>query len=677
MSATAYLGGLGTAGAAALLGAILPDRRRLLGAGVLAAVGCLAALVGAGEVLVSGRSFTVHVAAVLPLAGLDLRVDALGALFIVTTAAVGLAASCYAVGYGAHARPGRTATALQPAFLATMLLVPAAASVASFLVAWELMALTSLLAVLIEHRRPETRDAAQWYGAMTHIGAAAILLGLLLLATHAGGQGFAVIASHRRQLSAPLASVVFVLVLVGFASKAGAVPLHPWLPRAHPQAPGPISALMSGAMVNMGVYGILRVGRDLLGGGELWWWLVVAALGIVSAVFGALHAAASTDLKRLLAYSTVDNVGLVLIGLGGAGALVASGHRQLGDLLELAALFHMVNHALFKGCLFLGAGAVQHATGTRDLDRLGGLARRMPATAVVFGIGALAITGLPGLNGFASEWLLLQGLLHGFGTHSAVTEAVLLGGVATVAVTGGLTATAFVKALGVGFLGQPRSGDAAGGREVAASMVVGMALLAGGCVVLGVVPGVVLPVVDRAVAVVDHVVATVPARSAPPVRSGLGLDLAPLQGAVEPALLVMGMLAGIVAAWGLLRLVPRQAELRARRRTEAWGCGREVQTARMEITATSFAEPLQRVFADVLRPDRDVEVTHAAESRYFPEAITFHQRVDDAVERAVYRPVIGTVERWGNLARRVPNGSVHRYLAFGLAALVLILVVLA
>jgi hydrogenase-4 component B len=672
LSATAYLVGLGILAGASLLGALLPARRRLLGAGLLGMAGCLLVLAVAGQLLVTGRSFHLHLAGVLPLTGIDLALDPLGALFVAVTAVVGLAASCYSVGYGAHRAPGRTTTAMLPAFLATLLLVPGTASVASFLVAWELMALTSLLALLAEHRqRPETRDAAQWYAAMTHIGAAAILLGLVLLAAHGGSQSFAAIAAHRRQLSAPLSSLVFVLVLLGFASKAGAVPLHVWLPRAHPEAPSPISAVMSGAMVNLGVYGILRVGEDLLGGGQLWWWLLVAVLGVASAFFGALHAAASTDVKRLLAYSTVDNVGLVLIGVGAAGALATAGEKALASLVLLAALFHLANHALFKGGLFLGAGAIQHAAGTRDLDRLGGLSKKMPATAVLFGVGALSISALPGLNGFASEWLLLEGLLHGFASPSAATKATLLAGVAALAITGGLTATAFVKALGVGFLGQPRSDDARKAREVGPSMLAGMGLLVAGCVVLGVVPGVMVPILERAVS------AGLAGGASRTLARGLGLDLASLRGAIEPALLVAGLLATLVVVRGALAAVPRSVELRAPRRAEAWGCGHELRSARMAITATSFAEPLQRVFADVLRPDHDLEVTHAAESRYFCEAISFHQRVDDAVERVVLRPVISAVAWWGRLARRVPNGSVHRYLAFGFAALLVVLVVLA
>jgi NADH:ubiquinone oxidoreductase subunit 5 (subunit L)/multisubunit Na+/H+ antiporter MnhA subunit len=332
-----------------------------------------------------------------------------------------------------------------------------------------------------------------------------------------------------------------------------------------------------------------------------------------------------------------------------------------------AALFHLVNHSVFKGCLFLGAGAVERATGTRDLDQLGGLARRLPLTAVLFGIGAFSIIALPGFNGFASEWLLLQSLLHGFAAHGAATLVALLAGVAALALTGGLTAAAFVKALGIGFLGQPRSIGATTAREVAPSMLAGMALLAVPCLVIGVVPGILEPALRRASAV------ALPTSSTGPVRSGLGLDLASVQGAIEPMLLVAAVLAAMLLAFVVVRLVAR----RGLRTAEAWGCGRELQTARMEYTATSFAEPLGRVFADVLRPDQDVEVTHVAESRYFAQAIRYQRRGDDGIERFAYRPVIALVLGWGALARRAQNGSVHRYLAYGFVALVLLLVALA
>jgi hydrogenase-4 component B len=668
LSAVAFAVALGAAGAAVLLGAGLPVRVRTLAAVLLSAIACLAALLAAGDVLVTGQSWTVRIPELLPLTGVSLSLDALSALFVATTAAVGLAASFYTLGYAAHGSPSRTVTAMLPAFLASLLLVPVAASVATFMLAWELMALTSLLLLLTDHhRRVESRDAGQWYAAMTHIGAAAILVGLILLATAAGGQTFATIAAHRGVLSPAVRSTVFVLTLVGFASKAGAVPLHVWLPRAHPEAPSPVSALMSGAMVNLGVYGILRVGAVLLGGGDLWWWVLVAGLGAISAVFGALHATASSDLKRLLAYSTVDNIGLILVGVGAAGSLATTGEPLLASLALMAALFQLVNHSLFKGCLFLGAGAVQHATGTRDLDQLGGLARRLPLTAALFGVGALAITAVPGLNGFASEWLLLESFLHGFADPRPAAVITLLAGVAVLAITGGLTVVAFVKAFGVGFLGQPRTPAAGQSHEVAPSMLTGMGLLAALCLGLGLAPGLVLPPLDRAVTVALAV------RASAPLRPGIGLALAGRVGAIEPALVVVGLMTALVVGWSLLRLAARPSGLAHPRASEAWGCGREVQTARMEITATSFAEPLQRVFVDVLRPDHDVEVTHADESRYFPQALTYQSQIDDALELSLYRPVIDAVVRWGRLARRVPNGSVHRYLAFGFVTLILVL----
>jgi formate hydrogenlyase subunit 3/multisubunit Na+/H+ antiporter MnhD subunit len=424
---------------------------------------------------------------------------------------------------------------------------------------------------------------------------------------------------------------------------------------------------MSGAMVNLGIYGIIRTGDDLLGGGQLWWWLAVTGLGVASALFGALHAASSPDLKRLLAYSTADNMGLVLAGVGASGALAVTGHRVPAALLLIAALFHLVNHSAFKGCLFLAAGSVQHAAGTRDLDRLGGLARRMPVTAALFGIGALSICALPPFSGFASEWLLLQGFLRGFADRSPATAVALLACVAALALAGGLTAAGFVKAFGIGFLGQPRTPAAADAREAAPSMAAGTALLAVPCVVLGVVPGTVMPVLARAAGVALG--GTPPG----PLRAGIGLEVAGTTDVIEPTLLAAALLAALAAAWVLVRFRARAGVRRAR----AWGCGGEPQTARMQYTATSFAEPLQRVFADVLLPSRDLDVSHLAESRYFVHEITYRSRVDDAIERGGYRPVIGLVRRWGEVARRAQNGSMHRYLGYGLAALVLLLVLLA
>jgi hydrogenase-4 component B len=670
VSAFLFLAGLGLSAAGAVAGLVLPGRIRAQSAGGLTAAGCLAVFTASVRVLVTGMPVTARSGAILPLTGAVISLDRFGAVFAAVTAVVGAAVSCYAAGYLARGHQHRADVALLPLFVTSLLAVPAAASIATFMAAWELMALSSLLLLLTGHKREQARAAAQWYAVMTHAGAAAILLAFVILSAHAGGQSFTALRQHADALGLPVRSAVFLLALTGFASKAGAVPLHVWLPRAHPEAPGPVSALMSGAMVNLGVYGIVRVGMGLLGGGVLWWWLAVAALGVASALFGGLHCAASADLKRLLAYSTVDNMGLMLTGVGASGALQATGHAALAALVMTAALFQLASHAAFKGCLFLGASTVQRAAGSRDLDRLGGLARRMPATAALFGIGAAAICALPPFSGFASEWLLLQGLLRGFSAHGAAIAAVMLAGVAALALTGGLTAAAFVKAAGIGFLGQPRTAGAADAREAGPAMTAGTALLAAACVALGVVPGLVLPILARAG---GAVLGTAPLA----LHAGVMAETASTADVIEPALLGAMVLGLGVLAWAAVQACGPARGRASLRRAPAWGCGGEPQTARMQYTATSFADPLQRVFDDVLRPSSDLEITHLAESRYFTAAVSYRSRVDDAIERDCYRPVIALVRRWGQIARHAQNGSLHRYLGYGLAALVIVLAVLA
>jgi formate hydrogenlyase subunit 3/multisubunit Na+/H+ antiporter MnhD subunit len=422
---------------------------------------------------------------------------------------------------------------------------------------------------------------------------------------------------------------------------------------------------MSAAMVNLGIYGIIRVGDNLLGGGPAWWWLLVMALGGLSALFGALHSSTSTDLKRLLAYSTTDNVGLMLLGVGASGLFAATGHRALAVVALVAALLHVVFHAVFKGSLFLSASSLQQATGLRDLDGLGGLVKRLPLSAPVFIVAGLAICALPPLCGFVSEWLLLQSMLHGLPSGDTAVQVAMPLGVGVLALTGGLTAATFVKAIGVGLLGQARSDGAGSANEVPATMWGGAGLLALLCVVFGVAPFLVLP------AVVDAARSGLGYGAAHPLAQGWSVGLTGVRGMLAPGLLALGLVVAVSLAAGVRQLAQRGAL----RRTEAWGCGREVQTARMQYTATSFAEPLSRVFDDVLGPTHDLDVSHSAESRYYVESATFHTTTHDAFERHGYEPLSAALGWWGRQARRVPNGSVHRYLAFGLAALVVVLVV--
>ncbi|MEP7034711.1 MAG: proton-conducting transporter membrane subunit [Actinomycetota bacterium] len=623
--------------------------------------------VALGLSAVFGESRRLRIGWLLPLVGVSLDLDPLGGVFIAATGAVAVAVGIYAVGYAKQEHWARFPMVTLPLFVAALLLVPAAGSATTFLMAWELMAVTSLALVLTEHRRDAVRSAGVFYAIMTQLGFVAILTALMIL-TSAGGDSFRAIAANAHGMSAGTRTAVFLLTLAGFGSKAGLLPLHAWLPRAHPEAPSPVSALMSAAMVNVGIYGIIRIDLQLLGPGPQWWGLALMVLGAVSAVFGVLQASVATDLKQLLAYSTTENMGLVTLALGAAALLHASGAPAVAAIAIAAALLHLLSHAAFKTLAFLGAGSVLSATGLRDLDKLGGLARRMPATTVLFGIGALGASGLPLGAGFASEWLLFQSLIHApHGANTALALAMPLS-VGAVALTSGLGILAMVKAFGVGFLARPRSAAAETAREAPASMLAGMTLAAAACMVFAVAPVLLGSTLMRVLTVLPTLGA-----GADGPRLGTILRLPGVAGSISPgvlaaALLVAVLLALGVARWGVRHRPPATS-------APLWACGADALSPRMQYTATSFAEPLQRVFDDILRPDTDVEVTHFAESQYLIEKVTYRTRMDDPVEQRFYLPVVRAVTTWANWVRRAHNGSIHLYLAYGAFAMLIVLLV--
>jgi formate hydrogenlyase subunit 3/multisubunit Na+/H+ antiporter MnhD subunit len=676
------------AGAAA--GALAPLRVRPVCVGGATALTGLGGLL-AGAAALTGRQWSARWPGILPFGETVLRVDALSGAFLVIVGAVAIAAGVYSIGYTApggrhvtdtehidnnadhHVGTGaasRTAQLTLPLFVAAMLAVPLADSVSTLLLAWELMALTSLVLVLAEHRlRRSVGEAGLWYAAMTHAGFAVILGALAVFAGQAGDETFAALRAHADAMSPETRSLIFVLALIGFGSKAGAVPLHVWLPRAHPEAPSHVSALMSAAMVKLGIYGLIRVWFDLLGGGPRWWGAVVLAVGALSALYGVLQASVCPDLKKLLGYSTTENIGLILVGLGAAGILAAEGNRPVAGLLVAAAVLHCVNHATFKTLLFLGAGSVLRATGERNLDRLGGLAARMPATTALVAVGAFAAASLPPSNGFVSEWLLLRGLIHSFegGTPTVLVAVAMPLAVAVVALTAGLAVVTFVKVFGVGFLARPRSGAADTATESPLAMHFGMGLAAAGSVTLGVLAVGASHPLTRVVDVLPSVRAGAPLR-----RDGIGLELAGISGSMSPLVVLIGLvMAAVVTAAGARALGRRHV----RRPAPLWACGGAPPSARMEYTATSFAEPLTRVFDDVLGPETDIRITPHAESRYLIESAQYRQRVTDRIEARLYPPLLTGARRWGELARSLVNGSVHRYLALGFLGLLGVLVI--
>jgi len=641
----------------------------MVSGGLTAALGAVG--VALGLTVVFGGPRQLRIGWLLPLVGVRFDLDPVGGLFMAATGAVSIAVGIYTVGYAQREHLSRFPLIVLPLFVTAMLGVPAAGSVTTFLLAWELMAAASLVLVLSEHRREEVRSAGVFYAVMTQLGFAAILLALVVLSAAGGADSFDTIAANSGGISPGTRNAVFLLTLMGFGSKAGLLPLHAWLPRAHPEAPSPVSALMSAAMVNMGIYGIIRIDLQILGhagASPHWWGLTLMIFGAVSAVFGVLQASVATDLKRLLAYSTTENMGLVTLALGAATLLSSYGAQDVAALAMTAALLIILSHAAFKTLAFLAAGSVLAATGLRDLDKLGGLARRMPGTTVMFGIAALGASGLPLGAGFVGEWLLLQSLIHS--PHEGTTLLMLMMplSVGAVALTTGLGIATMVKAFGVGFLARPRSAAAQAAREAPASMMAGMSLAAAACMVFAVAPVLLGPLLGRVLAALP----TVGGGEAGPVL-GTYLRLPGVAGSMSPGLIAGALVVAVLLAVGLTRWGARHRP--AATVAPLWACGADSLSSRMQYTATSFAEPLQRVFDNVLQPETDVEVTHFAESQYLVEKVTYRTLQADPVEQRLYTPFIRAVTTWAQYARRAHPGSVHLYLAYGALGLLIVLVI--
>ena len=605
------------------------------------------------------------------LAPLTLAPDRLGGFFLLVVGLVGAVASVFGIGYAHGAAASRTAWTAYPLFLLGMQLVPAAGDVVTFLVGWEVMALASTVLVLADHaHRARVRSAGLWYAVMTHLSFALLAAGFAVVVSEAGSTRFTDIAGM--PVGEGTAGVAFALLTLGFVTKAGLVPVHVWLPRAHPEAPSHVSAVMSAAMVKMGVYGVLLTVTRLLPDAGRWWGLALLALALPSALYGILQASVASDLKRLLAYSTTENVGLILTAVAVSMLTRHTGTADVSQVALIAALLLVVSHAAFKTVLFLAAGAVLSATGERDLDRMGGLAGGMPVTAAAFGVAALGAAALPVTSGFVAEWVLLQSLIHGDVRTDRLTTALLPAVVAVVALTAGLALLTFVKAFGIAFLARARSEGAALAHEVSRSMRAALVLGAAAVFGLGLFPGVTASAAVSALG--DETVSRGPSGMSVAIPVGLGgLELPTLRALLDPtSLLVLGALLTVpvvAISWALARTIPRRAvDLQ-------WGCGGVRDSPRMQSPATSFAEPLVRVFGDTLRPTQQLHVERAKESRFVVVGASYRQRVGDVIEDRVYRPAARWLGRVGDGARRVQNGSIHRYLAFSFAALVVLLVV--
>jgi hydrogenase-4 component B len=593
---------------------------------------------------------------------LSYTVDGLSAWFLIVLSTLAIPIAVFSIGYFAHGQYERRSAFVTAGFnvlLGAVELVFVAGDVVTFLFAWELMTLSTAALVTTEHENRDTRRAAYLYLVMSHVATGTLIAGFLVLASASGSISFSTMLSGD-VVRGPTRDGLFALFLVGFGVKAGIIPLHVWLPEAHPAAPSSVSALMSGVLIKTGIYGIVRVCAFGLGVPRLSWGVIVVALGGISAVLGVLYALMQHDLKRLLAYHSIENIGIILLGLGAGMMALAYGRSELAWIGVAASLYHVLNHAVFKGLLFLGAGAVVMTTGTRQIEQFGGLLRRMPWTGLFFLVGAMAISGLPPLNGFASEWLTFQAFLYGFGDlREPFVHFLFPVGGALLALTTALAAACFVKAFGISFLALPRTSAAAAAREVPAVMLAPQALLATLCLVLGLFPGGVLSALGR-------VLMSLPRLQRPADAAWTGLGMAPGGGAFDHVVPV-AFAAALVCGIALSAALAARAGFAARR-VPTWGCGGEL-SAQTEYTATAFSKPLMMIFRAVYRPTRQVESLGDV-SPYFPRGVHYHAEIEPTFERYVYGPLLRAILRVANGLKVLQAGSLHAYLAYVIALVV-------
>lgn len=596
----------------------------------------------------------------LPQLPFHLRLDSLSAFFLMVIGGVSAGVSAFAAGYfrkGEGTPPGLICLEYH-VFLASMAMVVIADDAYAFMVVWETMAFSSFFLVMANHRIPEIRNAGYLYMLVAHIGALGILLCFGVLQANTGDYTF---ANMRAQHLSPVwGSVAFVLAVFGFGAKAGLLPLHAWLPEAHPAAPSPMSALMSGVMLKIALYGVLRVSFDLLQTRIWWWGVLLMALGLATALFGVIFSTVQVEMKRLLAYSSIENVGLMCAGFGLSLLFSAYGMKALAALALTAALYHLVSHAFFKSLLFCSTGAVLHATGERSLGKLGGLIRYMPWVAWPALIGALACAGLPPLGGFVAEWLLLQSFLFTTGLPSSFLNMLVPVVAALIALVSALSGFTMVKFFGVIFLGQPREEKLSQAHDAGTWERMGMLWLAAGCVVLGLLPNQVITLMDP---VTQRLVSAGLAQTV----GASGWLLVPVdieRASYAPAIFLLGVMASFALTYLLVRMLYNGRT----RRAPPWDCGYPWQNARMQDTAEGFGQPIRQIFEPMFRMKRELPTSFDEQPRY-------RVTVEDPLWHWLYLPVAAIVERISKLIGLLQQGRIAVYLIYSFLTLIVVLLV--
>ncbi|PIQ65113.1 MAG: hydrogenase 4 subunit B [Zetaproteobacteria bacterium CG11_big_fil_rev_8_21_14_0_20_59_439] len=638
--------------------------RRTLLCLLLAVTGVLCVAAGFAGLLHGGGAMVLPLG--LPWLPMHLRLDATGSFFVLLIGALLLPVAIYSQGYLKDVQRLAPLAVFLPLFVLGMLGVVLADDAFTFMLLWEVMSLASYFLVTFEHQHAENRKAGFFYLLMAHLAGLLILGSFAVLYAACGSFEFS--AMRQASISPFWAAVAFLLAALGFGTKAGVVPLHGWLPDAHPVAPSNVSALMSGIMLKVAVFGFIRVVWDLMGPGDFqWWWgALVLTAGSSSAVAGVLLALQQNDVKRLLAYSSIENIGIILIGLGLGMLLARYGHPTLAALSLIAALYHSINHALFKGLLFMGAGAVLHSTGSRDMESMGGLIHRMPWTAVFFLAACLSISGLPPFNGFVSEWLIFQSALMAPQLGGALLTAMVPFSAAMLALAGALAAACFVKVFGIVFLGHARSDAAANAHETDGWMKLGMAIPAVLCLALGLLPVLFIPLMDA----VPLALLDVSLTGAVHAHGWLWLTPVDVSHASYSA---PAVLAGMLCLGGIafVFLHPRGYNIR---RSVLWSCGNPHTHARMQYSSTSFSQPLRQIFSGIYQADEIVHIERHGH-KLLAAKVQHVLHVHDLVVQKLYQPLANSVLSLARRLDRQHQTGIHTYLAYTFATILFLLAV--
>jgi formate hydrogenlyase subunit 3/multisubunit Na+/H+ antiporter MnhD subunit len=602
----------------------------------------------------------------LPWLAWHLRLDTLSGFFFSIVGMVTFAVSFYAPGYVkefSHTPyPLSVLGVFTGLFIAGMLLVLLADDAYTFMVAWELMSLSSYFLVVYQHGNSHNRKAAFLYLLMAHVGGLTILLAFSVLANSGGG--FTFDAMRSANISPLWANIAFGLGLFGFGMKAGLTPLHAWLPEAHPVAPSHISALMSGVMLKIAIYGLIRLIFDLLGTAHLHWsWgFILLSMGGSSAILGIMYALVQNDLKKLLAYSSIENIGIICMGLGLSILFTAHHYTVLGSLAMIATLFHAMNHALFKSLLFLSTGAVLHATHEQNLEQMGGLIHRMPLTALFFLIGALSISALPPFNGFASEWLIFQSALQAPRLESGVLRAMIPFSAALLAFTSALSASCFVKVYGVAFLGQSRTRHVRRARESSFGMNAAQGILAMACFILGIIP-------THVVMLIENVPENLLGKGLPSAYAEGWIWLTPIS-AETASYAAPLVLLSIIVVWGLSHVL-LHVKKGNWRLSIPWDCGFGPLNSRMQYTSTAFAQPLRRIFSPLWQIEEKTEETKNATLQR--THLRYQLQLVDRSWAILYQPIGEVVMRVARKLSYIQTGNIRIYLGYSFFTLLVLL----